>query len=337
MGNLGIEISNTELAEYFNYTEGNIRHMKKKNPKEYKALLESYIEYKSNSNLSDNPTVIMFMSLKGGVGKSALSRIFNDNFSSSDSVIVNFDFTRDVKKYTSSDVINYAELQAEDADLTPTLFIEELKEAGIKFIILDTPGELSNAEVLDALKNVDVFVLPFGSDQEEIDETLKTLELVFLSEIVDDNDEPIYPYDKVLNLFFVLNNYRDDEELDENIPTIANSVAELMAESIEVENFNCSVNMIKDTGTKEEKKLLESKIFKSMQKIIDEEDVDPNAEYRKINVSFSHLKHTKAIKTMNKTKKSLKKLGAENLVAYRVAKKRVKILLKDFKNFIKGQ
>ena len=336
MSNLGIEISNTELAEHFDYTEGNIRHMKKKNPKEYKALLESYIEYKANSDLSENPIVIMFMSLKGGVGKSALSRIFNDNFSSNDAVIVNFDFTRNVKKYTSSDVINYAELQADDPDLTPTLFINELKEAGIKFIILDTPGELSNAEVLDALKNVDIFVLPFGSDQEEIDETLKTLELVFLSEIVDDNDDPIYPYDKTLNLFFILNNYRDDDELVESIPTISDNIAELLASSVHEGNFSCFVNMIKDSGSKNERDLLENKIVSSMRNIISNEDTDDEFEYKKVNVCFSHLKHTKAIKTMNKTKKSLKKLGAENFVAYRVAKKRVKSLLKDFKNFIKG-
>ena len=336
MSNLGIEISNTELAEHFDYTEGNIRYMKKKNPKEYKALLESYIEYKANSDLSKNPIVIMFMSLKGGVGKSALSRVFNDNFASNDSVIVNFDFTRDVKKYTSSDVINYAELQADDPDLTPTLFINELKEAGINFIILDTPGELSNAEVLDALKNVDVFVLPFGSDQEEIDETLKTLELVFLSEIVDKNDEPIYPYDKTLNLFFILNNYRDDDELEESIPLISNNVAELLASSVNEKNFSCFVNMIKDSEGKYERDILEDKIVSSMRNIISNEDVDDETEYKKVNICFSHLKHTKTIKTMNKTKKSLKKLGAENFVAYRVAKKRVKSLLKDFKNFIKG-
>jgi hypothetical protein len=39
---------------------------------------------------------------------------------------------------------------------------------------------------------------------------------------------------------------------------------------------------------------------------------------------------------MNKTKKSLKNLSAENFIAYRTAKKRVKSLLKDFKNFIKS-
>ena len=336
MCNLGVDISNTELANHFDYTEGNIRHMKKKNPKEYKALLESYIEYKSINDLSDNPVVIMFMSLKGGVGKSALSRIFNDNFSSNDSVIVNFDFTRDVKKYTFSDVINYAELQAEDPNLTPTLFIDELKEAGVKFIILDTPGELSNAEVLDALKNVDVFVLPFGSDQEELDETLKTLELIFLSEIVDKSDEPIYPYDKTLNLFFVLNNYRDDDELEETVPPIANRIAQLLASSVEVENFTCSVNMIKDSGSRDERELLEKRVSSNMKNIISKEDIEDESEYKKVNLSFSHLKYTKAIKTMNRSKKSLKRLGAENFVAYRIAKKRVKSLLKDFKNFIKG-
>ena len=332
MCNLGVDISNTELANHFDYTEGNIRHMKKKNPKEYKALLESYIEYKSINDLSDNPVVIMFMSLKGGVGKSALSRIFNDNFSSNDSVIVNFDFTRDVKKYTFSDVINYAELQAEDPNLTPTLFIDELKEAGVKFIILDTPGELSNAEVLDALKNVDVFVLPFGSDQEELDETLKTLELIFLSEIVDKSDEPIYPYDKTLNLFFVLNNYRDDDELEETVPPIANRIAQLLASSVEVENFTCSVNMIKDSGSRDERELLEKRVSSNMKNIISKEDIEDESEYKKVNLSFSHLKYTKAIKTMNRSKKSLKRLGAENFVAYRIAKKRVKSLLKDFKS-----
>jgi MinD-like ATPase involved in chromosome partitioning or flagellar assembly len=336
MSNLGIEISNTELAEHFDYTEGNIRHMKKKNPKEYTALLQSYVDYKANSNLSKDPLVIMFMSLKGGVGKSALSRIFNDKFSSNDSVIINFDFTRDIKKYTSSDVINYAELQADDPNLTPTLFIDELKEAGVKFIILDTPGELSNAEVLDALKNVDIFVLPFGSDQEEIDETLKTLELVFLSEIVDENDEPIYPYNKNLNLFFILNNYRDDDELEEIIPSISLDIAELLSPVVEVENFSCSINMVNDNATKSERETIEKKLVSSINSIIDEEEIDEDGAYENINISFSHLKHTKAIKTMNKTKKSLKKLGTENFVAYRIAKKRVKSLLKDFKNFIKG-
>ncbi|MCK4442408.1 MAG: hypothetical protein KAU90_10405, partial [Sulfurovaceae bacterium] len=82
--------------------------------------------------------------------------------------------------------------------------------------------------------------------------------------------------------------------------------------------------------------ILEDKIVSSMRNIISNEDVDDETEYKKVNICFSHLKHTKTIKTMNKTKKSLKKLGAENFIAYRVAKKRVKSLLKDFKNFIKG-
>ena len=336
MNNLGINVTNTELAEYFNYTEGNIRHMKKKNPKEYKALLENYIQYKADSNLSKDPIVIMFMNLKGGVGKSALSRILNDSLSNSEAVIINLDFTRDVKKYTSSDVINYAELLAEDMDLTPTIFINEIKEAGIKFIILDTPGELSNAEVLDALKNVDIFVLPFGSDQEEIDETLKTIELIFLSEIVDENDKPIYPYQKSLNLFFILNNYRDDDELTDTIPPFANSIATLLAPNVDVANFSCSINMIKDSGTTQERKSLEENIVSNMTNIISKEEVDEDCEYREINISFSHLKYTKMIKTMNKTKKSLKNLSAENFIAYRTAKKRVKSLLKDFKNFIKS-
>ena len=73
-----------------------------------------------------------------------------------------------------------------------------------------------------------------------------------------------------------------------------------------------------------------------MTNIISKEEVDEDCEYREINISFSHLKYTKMIKTMNKTKKSLKNLSAENFIAYRTAKKRVKSLLKDFKNFIKS-
>jgi len=284
-----IQVTNTELGEYFGLTEGAIRALKRKDdPKKYKAMLEAYLEYLATDSLSEDPFVIMLYGFKGGIGKSALARIVNENLSKSNSIIFNLDASRDVKNYTNLEAINFSEIVAEEPNETVDHFIDVLKEVA-DFIIIDTPGEISNEDTLSAIKKVDLFILPFGIDQEEIDQVVMTATSTLLSNI-EYNKEDIYPQNKPLNMLFVLNNYKDDSDI---------------------------------------------KYIDEVKEKIEEEIEDTDCEYPKINISYTKLKYSKAITTMNRSKKTLKSLGTENFIAYRVARERIKAFMKDVKKAIK--
>ncbi|MCF6173588.1 MAG: hypothetical protein L3J44_07410, partial [Campylobacteraceae bacterium] len=167
--------TNEELAQYVGRTEGAIRYMREKNPKEYNKLRKKYIKEQEKKLKPEQPFVIMLYGFKGGVGKSSLSHIINESLSSKSSVLLNLDIARNVKEYTSLDAINYIEFLEEEQGVTPSELIGGLKEVS-EYVIIDTPGESGCEYTLDAIKEVDMFVLPFGLDKEERNMVKMTLE-----------------------------------------------------------------------------------------------------------------------------------------------------------------
>lgn len=279
---MDVKVTNEAMGNYYGQSEGAMRALKKANRTKFEAMKEAFLEHLESELLSDNPFVIMSLMFKGGVGKSALSRIMNQKLAKHKSVILNLDISRDVKKYTSEEAINYAEMKEEEADIEPDELVRELKEIA-NYVILDTAGEVSSEETLNAVKEVDLFVMPFGIDEEEVDTLKMTIETLFFSEL------GLYPIDKPLNILLVLNNYREDEYL-------------------------------KEFGT----------IVEDVKRDI----IDKDYGYPKVNISVSDLKYSKAIPTMNKTKKSISELSTEHLAAYRIVKNRIKKFMKDLKGAI---
>lgn len=278
-----VKVTNEGMGKFYGQSEGAMRALKKTNKTKYNAMKEAYIEHLESEMESDDPFVIMSLMFKGGVGKSALSRIMNQKLAKNKSVILNLDISRDVKKYTSEEAINYAEMKEEEADLEPDQLVRELKEIA-NYVILDTAGEVSSQETLNAAKEVDLFVMPFGIGAEEVDTLRMTVETLFFSEL------DLYPVDKPLNILLVFNNYREDEYLKE---------------------------------------------FETVVKELKEDIIDEDYGYPKVNISVSNLKYSKAIPTMNKTRKSISELSTEHLAAYRIVKTRIKKFMKDVKDAIK--
>jgi len=287
-----MKVTNDDLGEYFGLTEGAIRALRKKgdenSKRKYEAMLSSYRDYIATETLSDNPCVIMLYGFKGGIGKSALARIINEYLMKHKSVLLNVDISRDVKRYTPLEAINFVDILEDDPDQDIEGFIDLLKEVA-NFVIIDTPGEISNHEVLASIKKTDLFILPYGVDEEEMDQVVMTVKSTLLADI-DYEGEPLYPANKSMNMMFVLNDYKDEDDL---------------------------------------------RYIDKMKVRIDEVIDDSECEYPKINTSYASLKYSKAITTMSRKKKTLKSLGAENLVAYRVAKERTRILMKNVKKAIK--
>jgi cellulose biosynthesis protein BcsQ len=257
--------------------------MRENHPEKYAKARKKYIKKLESDMKSISPFVIMLYMFKGGVGKSALAHIINENLSKYRSVLLNLDLPRNVKEYTSLEAINFSDMLEDEPDMTPLELIDELKAIS-NYVVVDTPGEVSEAYTLNALAAVDLFVMPFGIDKEEQDMIITTLNTTLLSDL------ELYPSSRTLNLLFVLNNYKDETDIEE------------------AERF--------------------------MERVREEID-DRDSKCAKVNVTFTYLKYSKAIRTMKKTRKSMADLGSENLVAYRIAKKRIKQFTKDVKKSIK--
>jgi len=202
-------ITNQALADFIGKTEGAIRYMKDNNPQEYHKLRKKYIKSIEKDLKPDLPFVIMLYGFKGGVGKSSLSHIINENLSSKNSVLLNLDIARDIREYTELEAINYIDFLEDEQDVSPSELISELKKVS-DYIIVDTPGESGSEYTLDAMQEVDLFVLPFGLDKEEKDMVKMTLETTLL-----DDDMGLYPADKPLNIMLVLNNYKEDADIED--------------------------------------------------------------------------------------------------------------------------
>jgi cellulose biosynthesis protein BcsQ len=280
---MNARVTNKELGEYYGGdTEGAMRALKARDPKRYNAMVKGYLEAQEEERMAKDPFVITMLMFKGGIGKSVLSRLFAERLSMQKSVIFNLDLSRDVREYTSQDAINYAEVLAEEPDMEVGEYVDLLKEAA-DYVIIDTPGEIGNRETLGAIKKTDLFVMPFGVSKEEKNVLKTTLITTVLA------DDGFYPEGRDINILFVLNNYKEQESLEQT--------KELMGEIIEL--------------------------------IQNRENQD-----NEVNIFFSHLKYSKAIVTMDETKKGIKELSTENFVAYRVAKERIQNLMKDVRSAI---
>lgn len=276
-----VNVTNKELGHFYGgQTEGAIRALKKREPKKYMAMLNAYIEAMEENQQSSEPFVITTLMFKGGVGKSNISRIINASLAQNRSVLLNIDISRDVKKYTDFEAINFVEVLNDEPDIDVAGYIDTLKQSA-EYIVIDTPGEIGNAEMLSAISKTDLFIMPFGTDPEESDVLITTLTNTLLT------DEGYYPKGREIDILFVLNNYQEAKEL-------------------------------------QDAKEVLSRVM----------DVIEQTDHLEVNIYFTHLKYSKAIKTMNRTKKSITQLSVENFVAYRVAKERSLQFMKDVKNTI---
>ncbi|MCK9549485.1 hypothetical protein [Aquamicrobium sp.] len=202
------EIENTTLARYFGTSEGNVRYHRSNNPAKYEEMVNEYMKAsKSLESLDNNKYTIMMLGFKGGVGKTSLAHIFNEYFNANDeSIILNLDISRNIKDYTDLPAANIVDLK-DGNEVDADLLLEVLHEDK-KFAILDTPGNLEHPETREFLPFVDFFVIPFGVAKEEIDEAINTAEMYFFHPMSKAYDES-----KPLKILFVLNNYKDDNDL----------------------------------------------------------------------------------------------------------------------------
>jgi len=196
------------VASHFDMKYKKVLKMYLEEFSKYSSLLSTYINYKTSMESDVSPFVMMLLGFKGGIGKSTLARIINENLATSGyrSAILNLDIPRDASSYTKYDVLNYAEFLNDDISVNEVVGIMGEKS---EYIIVDTPGEISSSETLDIFPNVDLFIMPFGVDKEEIDTLIKTFDEMFL---VPQEDGGLWEEDRAVNVIFILNKYNDDED-----------------------------------------------------------------------------------------------------------------------------
>jgi len=177
---------------------------------------------------TQSPFVIMSIMMKGGISKSALSRIINEKLMVNEkkSVLLNFDYSKDAKDFTPFEALNFAELRYEDEDIDPLQLVKGLKEE-YDYVVIDTPGEIGG-ETINTIDEVDLFVIPYGVDVEETDDLFSTLEILMSQ----------YERD-TLNVVFVHSNYHEDEDI-----AIANAEVKPKIDALIQNRENRSLNVV---------------------------------------------------------------------------------------------
>lgn len=224
--------------------------------------------------------IIGLVNFKGGVGKSTISAILASYLTSGDkkAVVLNIAMGQSAEEFNSCDTVDLVNILAED-ETTSALEILSLLKENYDYIILDTPGELSD-ELVEVINEIDYFVVPFDDGDRTFNDTKNCVKSIFESGIIEKEAQEH-------NVCFIHNKYTDAEEIK--------------------------------SYKKEYKKLVKS---------IDE----PNGN--SFNLMFAQLSSSKSVKTMEKKKKSIKELSANNKVAYRVFEKRVNSMSSKIEEFI---
>ncbi|NOQ30139.1 MAG: hypothetical protein GQ570_03355 [Helicobacteraceae bacterium] len=143
-----------------------------------------------------NLKFITVAGLKGGVGKSSISRVLAEYLSS---IILNFDPKRDAKYYNAIETFNVEE-NAKIKKQSDCLIVDNIKiTTDSEYIISDFGGQFDERIMtIDS----DYYILPSADDFESITETIRTARMILDSK----NDAKI---------IFVLNKYLIRNKKDE--------------------------------------------------------------------------------------------------------------------------
>ncbi|MHC3995692.1 ParA family protein [Thiomicrolovo sp. ZZH C-3] len=265
------DFSNVEIGNFYDKSEGAIRHTRKTNPKLFEAMTQYYSDEKSKETKGKTVAKSIFIALlnfKGGVGKSTIANLLQASTVGS-SVIINTD-DQDANMSNASEAVNLFELEEDGVSLKDAIdaACEEFDT-----IIVDTPGEVAGP-VADMIALTRNFIIPVIPGRRSISYTKDTIDAFFA----------LYENPKKARLCFVVNNFIDEEERQ--------SVEEVIRDHISSGGY------------------------------------EDRAKYM-----FTQINHSKAIRTMEDRRASIKKLSTTNAVAYNVAKKRIDKATAEIKAF----
>jgi cellulose biosynthesis protein BcsQ len=172
-------ISNAKLAQFANVAESTIRKYKAESPELY-----ADIEMRYQRAVGGPPQILAVTNFKGGVGKSTIAAALQNYINTFSSAIVfNIDIAQDATNSNEGKAIN---LTDPEINATAVDIIEALMKEPVEYIILDTPGELSE-EYLSIIHYVDHFVIPFNVGSRAMSATVNTINSLFTADVTKDN------------------------------------------------------------------------------------------------------------------------------------------------------
>lgn len=163
------------MGSYYGKSARTMMRYEEDKPQKFQMMLEEYLQQLEPTDSSKNNSeseVIVFASLKGGVGKSTMSDSFG--YYLDESVVLNLDISQPSKNINSCPTLDYINYIGKH---TVGELVQELSKK-YKYIIIDTPGEVTS-EVLEAVALTNKVVIPMTIGKRAREKTEKTLEAFF--------------------------------------------------------------------------------------------------------------------------------------------------------------
>ena len=170
------EIDYIGMAQYFNMSERTLRRWENEKAMKFEIMLDEFIDQQKTELPSSNAKIVVVVSQKGGVGKTTISDSLG--FYLGDAVILNLDLSQPSKGINACNTIDYVDYYSDDSNVG--LMDDILEKAGkqYRYIIIDTPGEVT-PEVGEAVLKSNKFIIPMTIGKRAREKTRMTLETFF--------------------------------------------------------------------------------------------------------------------------------------------------------------